>query len=100
MSSSKKTARTCAWPRCGVRVNDLDFLPIVGENTGRIYSCAKHRDRIALTKAVVGTGVLAAFHEGLDRAAPGMRERIGAVGTTLFDLFNAARDQRATTKTE
>ena len=89
---SKTKVPTCAWPRCKARVSSSDFMPIVGESTGRVYACSAHRDRIALTKAVVGTGLLAAFREGMDRAMPGVREKIGATGMAVIDLVHEVRD--------
>jgi hypothetical protein len=91
----KQKHPTCAWPRCGARVTSSDFLPLVGENTGRVYACSAHRDRISLTKAVVGTGLLAAFREGMDRALPGVREKIGTTGAAVLDLVNDVRAANA-----
>lgn len=75
----------CAWPRC--KTSPTHTIPIVGENSGRIHACAEHKDRIAIGKAVIGTAAIAGFREGMDRAMPGVRERIGTVGASIFDLL-------------
>jgi hypothetical protein len=72
----------------------------VGERTGRVYACAAHRPKIEITKAVVGTGLVAAFQAGMDRAAPGLRERIGTLGMAAIDVYNAARSARDTSDEE
>lgn len=65
-----------------------EWIPAVGERTGRIYACSTHRDRLSITKAVLGAGAVAAFQTGMDRAAPGLREKIYDLGSTLMGVVS------------
>lgn len=91
-------AHRCVVPKCGP-VRDTDWIPAVGERSGRIYVCNAHRTKVSLGKAVLGAGLLAAFQTGLDTAAPGLREKIYTMGTTMMDVVghvkaSMAKDER------
>lgn len=84
----------CIIPKCGP-VTDRQFIVAVGEKSGRIYVCDKHRDKVSLGKAVIGAGVVAAIRTGLDTAAPGLREKIYETGTMVMGLVSHVKSSMA-----
>lgn len=92
MSSTGVKRHVCAWPKCNAVVQPHEYLPIVGENTGRVYACRQHRNKLEIGKTVVGAAGVAAFQAGMDRAAPGLREKIGVAGMTLLGIWRDVQD--------
>lgn len=84
----------CVIPKCGP-VLDSEWIPAVGEKSGRIYVCRSHRSKVSLGKAVLGAGVLAAFQTGMDTAAPGLREKIYTMGTTMMGVVEHVKSSMA-----
>lgn len=87
----------CAWPRCGKMVLPSEYIRAVGENSGpKVYGCATHRPRMELTKGIVGASALAGFQVGMDKAFPGVREKIGQIGGIAMDILQSARKTEPT----
>ena len=84
----------CVVPKCGP-VQPSEWIPALGEKSGRIYVCSKHRTKVSLGKAVLGAGFLAAFQTGLDQAAPGLREKIYTLGTTVMGVVDHVKGSMA-----
>ena len=81
---------TCVWPRCGKKVSFADVVATVGENSGpKMFVCAEHRPKVELTKAIVGSSALVGFQVGMDKAYPGVREKIGDFGRLAVDIYKS-----------
>jgi len=85
----------CVIPKCGP-VSDHDWIPAIGENSGKIWVCRKHRSRVELGKSVLGAGALAAFQVGMDTAHPGLREKIYDAGSTIMGIVSHFRNAKTT----
>lgn len=83
------SGHVCKW--CKVSVSSSSFVHALGDKSGpKIYGCSKHLPRIELTKAIVGSSALVGFQVGMDRAFPGVREKIGQIGGIAMSIFNDA----------
>ena len=90
----KPKSPRCVVPKCGPVLHS-QWIPALGEQSGRIYVCDKHRAKVSLGKAVLGAGFLAAFRTGLDTAAPGLREKIYEFGTTAMGVVDHVKASMA-----